>query len=238
MPPGFAPSGGSVMRAVSFFGAAAGLAPGASGAFGRPAVGAGLSGAVGAAGLSGAVGAPGLAPRVGGFGGAPPLSGRGGGGALGRAPEGGGREGFGRPDGAAGGDGGLGAAVGSVAILVVSFFGLVGAAPPATSAGRPGRLMRTVSRFCGSGSPLEGRVMRIVSALAASSSEEAWGFSSAIRSGFISPAFFAVNRLVDNPAKTWTLDDSGPRVILDYCGLRFSDSGLPEFSKVRYICWK
>ena len=147
------PSGGRVMRAVSFFGAAAFIVTGAawmplpigSGALVAAPLGEGAG-----AGLSGTVG---RAPSVGGFGGGfTPLiglaggrgmpaceGGRGGGGMKGLLAEGGGG------GGAAGA--GVGAAPASeVTILVVSFFG----DPPAggaVGAGLPGRLMRTVSRF-------------------------------------------------------------------------------------------
>lgn len=179
---GFAPlpSAGRVMRAVSFFGAAAFIVTGAAwiplpagiGALGAP-LGAG-------AGLSGTVG---RAPSAGGFGGRfTPLmglaggkgmpaceGGRGGGGAKGFVADGGG----GGADGNAGAAGAAGAGTVSaspVTIFVVSFFGdtLGGGA---VGAGFPGRLMRTVSRFTVVGwSGFGGSVMRIVSAFDASSS--------------------------------------------------------------------
>ena len=99
--------------------------------------------------------------------------------------------------GTAGGVGGLGklgaeGAVGVAAVgassdaplgnLVVSFFGVV----PIGEAERAGRLMRTVSRFTACCSCFGGRVMRIVSALEASSvSDGAGGISSAIAEGLI-----------------------------------------------------
>ena len=143
------PSGGRVMRAVSFFGAAAFIVTGAdwiplpmgSGALGAAPLGAG-------AGLSGTVG---RAPRAGGLGGGfTPLIGLAGGSGMpacegGRG--GGGMKGLLAEGGGGGGAAGAGAVSSSaVTILVVSFFG----APPrggAVGAGLPGRLIRTVSRF-------------------------------------------------------------------------------------------
>lgn len=169
---GFALSAGRVMRAVSFFGAAARCVTGSGGLMPlAPAMGAGLSGTVGRAPSDGGFGG-GFTPLVvlgaEGGGGAPrPGFDAGGGGTKGLAPLGG------------AGGGGIGA-LEPVVILVVSFFG----AMPAGGimlAGLPGRLMRTVSRFCAGASGFAGSVMRMVSALEASSdSEGAGGSSSAI----------------------------------------------------------
>src|SRR5215218_6222556 len=117
---GLAPSGGRVMRAVSFFGAALFCVTG-SGADAPPgAPGPGLSGTVG------------RAPSDGGFGGA--------------APSGFGA--IGGPGGFGGGTNGLAASPGAPAPpptgnFVVSFFGAV----PTGGSGLPGTLIRTVSRF-------------------------------------------------------------------------------------------
>jgi hypothetical protein len=171
--PALDPSGGSVMRAVSFFGAAdcgidsppAGRLAGA---------GVGFNGTVGRAPSEGGLGG-GLIPLTGLWGGsgAPPCEG-----GLGGA----GTNGF----GAEGGAWGTGPASDAPGIFVVSFFGTIagrGTAP--VGAGFPGRLIRTVSRFKVGCSGLDGSVMRIVSALEASSadSEGAGGisFSSDIR---------------------------------------------------------
>ena len=180
----FAPSGGSVMRAVSFLGDAAfctigsAAAPALAAAVATGAPGGRAAGLPGEVGFSGTVG---RAPSDGGFGGGamPPTGltggsgapgadgGRGGGGTKGRAME-------------DGGGGALGAGVAgaedvgipaSVSIFVVSFFGDTPAGGSgAVEAGFPGRLMRTVSRLTGPCSDLAGSVMRMVSALEASSS--------------------------------------------------------------------
>src|SRR4051812_18599803 len=179
------PSGGRVMRAVSFFGAAFETAPGAAAAApgrgfkgtvgweptpgargGAPAMGfAGMPGTEGALGTPGGRGGAGAEPgALGGPGG------RGGAGAEGA-------EGIlGRP-GAGGGATGAGGVGPPTAILVVSFFGVT----PEEGTGRPGRLIRTVSRLATGCSCLGGRVIRMVSALEASSfSAGAGEFSSAM----------------------------------------------------------
>lgn len=189
-----APSGGSVMRAVSFFGAAARWPTGAAGAAGAgapagaPPAGAGRSGTVGrgagAPPMPGGFGAP--TPGSGGFGATP----AGGGGTLGAEGTAGaegtlGAEGMAGAEGGAPGTKGLAAAAGTdgggiepmPVSFVVSFFG---ATPPGTD-GLPGKLIRTVSRLIACCSCLGGRVIRMVSALEASSdSEGAGGISSAI----------------------------------------------------------
>jgi hypothetical protein len=197
-----APSGGSVIRAVSFLGAAArAVAAGAGTVADDGGGGTGLSGTVGLAGpseggLGGGVTPAGLRMPPG-AGLKPEPRGLGGGGTKGRGAPAGGADGS---DGAEGGLGKLGAdgddgtgaggaeaaggvGAGSVALLgslVVSFFGVV----PAGDAARPGRLMRTVSRFTACCSCFGGRVMRMVSALEASSdSDGAGGISSAITEG-------------------------------------------------------
>ena len=173
---GAAPSGGRVMRAVSFFGAAGFsgvVAAGAGGGCGglgaaAPGVGAGLSGTVARA-----------PPSDGGFGGScTPLAGlaggkgmpaweggRGGGGSGGLAPNDG-ATGEGASVGVAGGDVGTapskrgisiravslaaagagGVRLAGITIFVVSFFGSLPSGGK-VGAGLPGRLMRTVSRF-------------------------------------------------------------------------------------------
>ena len=163
------PSGGRVMRAVSFFGWAAFMVTGSA----TPILGdadAGFNGTVG------------RAPSDGGFGGgAPPGAPSAPGGLIAGAliPEGG----FGGPGGmgAAGREsppgGAGGAAPPVVGSLLVSFFGAV----PSGAAGLPGTLMRTVSRFTAGWSLFGGSVMRIVSFFVASSDgSDAGGFSSAI----------------------------------------------------------
>lgn len=182
----FAPSAGRVMRAVSFFGAAAfmactPLAPGAPG--GLIALAAGTPGGFapdgGAAGFIGTVGLP----KIGGFGGGVrPLKGRADGcgapTALGGFG-GGGTNGLAALEAGAGGVGAAGASApgDSDTILVVSFFGVIPGAGLL-----PGRLIRTVSRFAVGVSGFAGKVIRIVSALAASSADsEEKGRSSAIR---------------------------------------------------------
>ena len=167
------PSGGSVMRAVSFFGAAAFCvtgsgAPGAEGAEGA------------AAGFNGTVG---RAPREGGFGGgvAPPRGLEGG---TPKLPGGrGGAEGGanGLPGPPLGG-GGAALAPPTLGSLLVSFFGAIPAGGIGVSAGLPGTLIRTVSRFTAGCSAFGGRVIRIVSFFVTSSeSEGAGGLSSGIR---------------------------------------------------------
>lgn len=152
------PSGGSVIRAVSFFGAAARWVTGSGALDGAAAAPPGV-------GLSGTVG---RAPREGGFGGGVmPLKGLEGG--TPRLPGG-----FGGPGG--------GGALEVVASLLVSFFGAMAAAGIEASPDLPGTLIRTVSRFTAGCSLFGGKVMRIVSFFVASSGEsaEAGGFSSAI----------------------------------------------------------
>ena len=151
------PSGGSVIRAVSFFGAAPFCVTGSNAGVGPPdGDGAGFSGTVG------------RAPSDGGFGGGfAALIGL----AAGSATVGSGC-------GEGGGDvaGALPASVGS---FVVSFFGVT---PAGGGWGFPGTLMRTVSRFTAGCSLLGGSVMRIVSLFVTSSgfSDGAGGISSAI----------------------------------------------------------
>jgi hypothetical protein len=67
--------------------------------------------------------------------------------------------------------------------LVVSFFGTIPDGGGVVEAGLPGRLIRTVSRFNVGCSGFDGSVIRIVSALEASSedSEGAGGISSDIK---------------------------------------------------------
>ena len=156
-----APSGGSVIRAVSFFGAAALVTPGSAPA-GIDGAGVGFRGTVGRAPSDGGFG--GVVPGVMGFAGGAPM-----------------------PDGGRGGQGGGGATglepvVGS---LLVSFFGAV----PSGATGFPGTLMRTVSRFTAGVSPFGGSVMRIVSFLFGSSfgSEVSSAIEFQVVSGCISP---------------------------------------------------
>jgi len=158
---GFAPppSAGNVIRAVSFFGAAAFIVTGPAwiplpagiGAFAAalPGAGAGLSGTVGRAPSDGGLGG-GLTPLIGlaGGSGMPACEGGlGGGGMKGLAAEGGAGGGANEEGGA---DGAAGAACSAspspVMIFVVSFFGAKPAGG-AVGAGLPGRLIRTVSRF-------------------------------------------------------------------------------------------
>ena len=180
----FAPSGGIVMRAVSFFGEAAFCVTGSGGGLmPLPAGATGLAGADGAGtGFNGTVG---LAPSDGGFGGGfTPLRGF-----IGAAPKepggfGGGTKGF---DDGGGGTADAGGVVtadpgfSGSGIFVVSFFGPTPGG--VVEAGLPGRLIRTVSRLAVGCSGLAGSVMRIVSAFAASSevSEGAGGISSGIK---------------------------------------------------------
>ena len=176
---GLPPSGGRVMRAVSFLGAAAFWVTGSGGGLRPlPAGATGLATEVGAgAGLSGTVG---RAPSDGGFGGGViPLTGL-----TGPAP---------RPLGGFGGGGrkGLEPGVGGGAIWVVAssegaifVVSFLGPAPGgAVTAGLPGRLIRTVSRLAVGCSGLAGSVMRMVSAFEASSavSDGAGGISSDIK---------------------------------------------------------
>lgn len=188
---GFAPaSGGSVIRAVSFLGAAAFWVTGAGAGVGPPPRG---EPGPGGAGFSGTAGRTAL-PGSGGFGAGvnPPAGGLARLGGAGVTPPSGfggiGMEGFGGAgmpgaDGAEGALGAEGAAGGKGAAaplgsFVVSFFG----AAPGGGTGRPGRLMRTVSRLIACCSCFGGSVIRIVSALEASSASEGAGlFSSDIK---------------------------------------------------------
>lgn len=191
---GLPPSGGSVIRAVSFLGEAAFCVTGSGAALIPLAAGtAGLAAPEGAA--AGFSGTEGLLPSVGGFGGAlMPLTGF-------KAPEPTGAGGFGGggTKGLPAVEGGAGAATSGGGILVVSFFGeLPGGV---VIAGFPGRLMRTVSRLAVGCSGLGGNVIRIVSAFVASSvdSEGAGGISSDINIcavSYISPGFYRVNSIV------------------------------------------
>ena len=126
--PAFDPSGGSVIRAVSFFGAADCVI----GSGGRLAgAGVGFRGMVGRAPSEGGFGG-GLIPLVG-------LEGGGGTPSWEDGLGGAGTKGFGAEEG--------GGAISMLAgIFVVSFFGTTPAGG-AVEAGLPGRLMRTVSRF-------------------------------------------------------------------------------------------
>lgn len=177
---GFAPpSGGSVMRAVSFFGVALRWMPGAGAPAGAAPVGGGV-------GFSGTVGR-GAPPTPGGFG--APTPGSGGFGAPPGMPGALGAEGMEGADGGAGGAPGTkgfapaggGTDGGGIEPIPVSFVvSFLGATLPG-GVGFPGRLIRTVSRFTACCSCLGGSVMRMVSALEASSdSDGAGGISSAI----------------------------------------------------------
>lgn len=191
--PGFPPSGGRVMRAVSFFGEAgfwvtgstSGAAPGAGGLeiAETGAAGAGLSGTDGFGPSDGGFGG-GMVPLTGLSGPVPSEpGGLGGGGTKGLAPEADGGGG-GDVEGAEGGTLISGTEASSAAtIFVVSFFGPTPGGSGAVGAGLPGRLIRTVSRLAVGCSGFDGRVMRIVSAFDASSadSEGAGGMSSGIK---------------------------------------------------------